>query len=105
MSEKKRQPNSHECAYFGRKLSCANCDGIEVQQGYICIGSDGDDSIYFEDTDMDPSLKERVKITCMNDSDPGWYFRIDLEDILIFAAKNCRGIYERVLSETEGIKW
>jgi hypothetical protein len=42
-------------------------------------------------------LKERVKIGM--ESDSGAYCEVDLEDVLRFAAKYCRGIYDRVASE------
>lgn len=39
-----------------------------------------------------------------HDGEYGYSFNIDLEDVLRFAAQHCRGIYERVLSETEESK-
>lgn len=103
-----RQPNSHECLpAYGRKMSNIVCDDIETSVGYVCIGSENDDQIYFgeclrEGEDM---LKERILITAMNDGDPkleykdGFLVNIDLEDVLRFAVKNCHGIYRRVLEE------
>ena len=109
---RKRKPNSQECIFFGRKLSNISCDEIEVSDGYVAIGSDSDDEIFFHKNDLGEltlpadALRERVTITCINDGgsdvEPegeGWCFDIDLEDILRFAAKNCRGIYMRVLRE------
>lgn len=99
-----RVPNSHECKDSGRKLSDLSCDDIEVNPGYVCIGSDDDDEIYSGEC-LQPGekmLKERVKIFAMDepeDGSDGHYVEIDLEDVLIFAAKNCRRIYERVLEE------
>ena len=84
-----RSPNSNECSDFGRKLSCIETD-IESSVG-IEIGSETDDKIYFpEGGEM---LKERVKIYTEDGQD------IDLEDVLRFAAKYCRGIYDRVGDE------
>jgi hypothetical protein len=114
-----RPPNSHECTYFGRKLSCIICNDIEIPQNhietsnetYVHIGSDRDDEIYWDDNNLEagPTLKERVVINCINDDDENngkncYSFDIDLEDALRFAAKYCRGIYERVLGETEESK-
>ena len=98
-----REPNSHECIYYGRKLSNVVCD-IEARDFDICIGSYSDDSIYFNEclAAGEEMLKERVMMSV-----EGWadgeglvHVEIDLEDILRFSAKNCRGIYERVLKET-----
>lgn len=105
----KRKPNSHECAYYGRKLGNVICDEIEVSLGYVVIGSDRDDEIYWGkclngDKEM---LKERVVITAIHDGfdidsgEVGHCFDIDLEDILRFAAKHCNGIYTRVMREEE----
>lgn len=107
-----RKPNTQECLYFGRKLSNISCDDIEVSEGYVAIGSVRDDEIFFHESNLgelilpEHALKERVTITCINDGgndvDPkgeGWYFNIDLEDVLRFAARNCMGIYMRVLRE------
>ena len=112
MSKIERPPNSHECSYFGRKLSSTCCDDIGTSLGYVCIGSDGDDEIYFDIIDnkyleSKDMVKERVTITAihdgmdLNDKDQGHYFDIDLEDVLMFAAKYCSGIYKRVLKESE----
>ena len=101
-----KEPNSHECLYFGRKLDNICCDDIEVSNGYVCIGSDNSDQIYFDikddvhsaPTDM---LKERVTITAIKDGEDGFLTEIDLEDVLRFAAKYCGGIYKRVLKENK----
>ena len=107
-----RKPNTQDCDYFGRNLSSNTCDDIEVSEGYVAIGSDRDDEIYFSKNEYgemvlsEGALRELVKITCINDggngvepTGEGWCFDIDLEDILRFAARNCRGIYTRVLRE------
>jgi hypothetical protein len=75
-----KKANSQECSFFGRKLS--NID-IGRSEGWdISIGCDD----------------QRVMITldCYGDG-----LDIDLEDLLAFAAKHCRGIVERVLKESE----
>lgn len=100
-----RDPNSQECAFFGRKLGNIN-NHIEVNLGYVVICSDRDDEIYFDVIDNqhvapEGMLKERVKITALHEGEPGHCFDIDLEDVLRFAAKYCRGIYDRVAKETE----
>lgn len=107
-----REPNTHECSYYGRKLSCFSCDDIEVKPGYLVIGSESDDSIYWDDNYKIPGdmIKERVKIIAIDDGHEdldfeGHYVEIDLEDVLRFAANNCRGIYERVLKEVEPKDW
>ena len=104
-----RKNNTQECYLFGRKLSCASCDEIEVSEGYVAIGSDNDDRIHFHKNDLGEyilpaeAVRERVVIYCINDAfereDKGWSFNIDLEDVLRFAARNCRNIYMRVLLE------
>ena len=88
-----RSPNSQECIYFGRKLSDIVTD-IESSVG-IEIGSETDDKIYFPPVlkEGEEMLKERVKIYTEDGQD------IDLEDVLRFAAKYCRGIYDRVGDE------
>lgn len=111
-----RAPNSQECKYFGRKMSCIICNDTEIPQNYIhtsdetyvCIGSDCDDSIFWDDDNLaaGPTLKERVVIHCINEDEAsngenGFAFDIDLEDVLRFAAQHCRGIYERVLREND----
>jgi hypothetical protein len=98
--------NSHECSCFGRKLGNTCVPSIEVSNGYVSIGSENDDQIYFNVIDniySEPEgmLKERVTITAMKDGDDGFLTEIDLEDVLRFAAKNCSGIYKRVLKESE----
>jgi len=115
----KREPNSQECTYFGRKLSCITLDDPELPEQYVhtsddtyvCIGPDRDDEIYWDDNNLaaGPTLKERVVIHCINDDDEnsgenGFAFDIDLEDVLRFAAKYCRGIYDRVSNEVEARK-
>tara|TARA_R110000850_G_scaffold112728_1_gene226970 strand:- start:176 stop:487 length:312 start_codon:yes stop_codon:yes gene_type:complete len=101
-----KKANSHECSYFGRKLGNTCCSSIEVSNGYVCIGSENDDEIYFDVingayTESKGMIKERVTIAAMKDGDDGFLTEIDLEDILRFAAKNCSGIYKRVLKESE----
>lgn len=112
----KREPNSHECIYFGRKLSNIICNDPELKDAYVetsdetyvCIGTDRDDEIYWDDKNLaaGPTLKERVVIHCINDDEEsngenGFAFDIDLEDVLRFAAKYCRGIYDRVSADVE----
>jgi len=110
-----RKPNTQECTFFGRKLSNNSCDDIAVSEGYVAIGSDSDDEIFFHKNDLgelilpEGAVRERVTITCINDGgndvEPdgeGWCFDIDLEDVLRFAARNCRGVYMRVLREESG---
>ncbi len=109
-------PNTQECIYFGRKMSNICCDHIDVSVGYIGIGSDNDDEIYFDIVKKDGiehyvenerTLKERVKITVIHDGTEtldyadGFVTEIDMEAILKFAAENCRGIYERVMEDSE----
>ena len=103
-----RQPNSHECLPdYGRKMSSIGCDDIETSAGYVCIGSENDDQIYFGEClkEGEEMLKERILITAMYDGDPrseyndGHLVNIDLEDVLRFAARNCQGIYRRVMEE------
>ncbi len=95
-----KKPNSHECAYFGRRLSnvCVTDDCR------VAIGSDRDDEIYYRMEGFDPkepTLKERVQIYAGLDDD----YKIDLEDLLRFAAIHCTGIYDRVRAEVEPIKF
>ncbi len=115
-----RRPNSQECLpAYGRKMSNIICNDIDIPQNhietsgetYVCIGPDRDDEIYWDEKQNNPvpTLMERVLIHCINDDDEnngenGYAFDIDLEDVLRFAAQHCRGIYERVLSETEESK-
>lgn len=104
-----RKPNTQECAYYGRKLGNVICDDIKTSIGTVCIGSDNDDQIYFGESleDGEEMLKERVTITVMHDGDvvngvtQEHEIEVDLEDVLRFAAKHCRGIYERVLKEVK----
>ena len=105
-----RQPNTQECVYFGRKLSNVVCDSIESNAD-LCIGSENDDSIYFDVLDnvltmTDETVKERVFLYVNSSGDSPNYteheeYKIDLEDLLKFAAENCNGIYKRVLKESE----
>lgn len=88
-----RKPNTQECIYAGRKLSNINTDIESTFQG-ICVGSERDDEIYAYDENI---LKERVVIYIDDCVDGEGY--MDLEDVLRFAAKYCRGIYDRVASE------
>lgn len=98
-----RNPNTQECAYFGRKLSNTSCDNIQVSLGYVVIGSEKDDEIHFGECleDGEAMLEERVKITLLYEPDEGDGFvsQIDLEDVLRFAAQNCSGIYKRIYEE------
>lgn len=93
------KPNSQECIFYGRKLSNILCDDINVEKGYVSIGSENDDEIYFGECleDNKEMIKGRVLITVMDDD--CCCIDIDLEDILKFARKNCNGIYERVMKE------
>lgn len=103
MTNKSDKPNTHECLYFGRKLSNHMCDDISVNCGDLSIGSENDDQIYFGDCldSGEEMIKERVSIIVMKDGDNGFLVDIDLEDVLRFASQNCLGIYKRVLSEVE----
>lgn len=112
-----RDPNSHECEFFGRKMSNFITDTpdlkdhyVQTSKGYVVIGSDSDDEIY--DSDGPDMLKQRVKIYYLYEPeqqlvdaegyvDQNFYVEIDLEDILRFSANSCRGIYTRVLEETK----
>jgi len=94
------KPNSQECSFFGRKLSCIICD-IAISEGCeIWIGSERDDEIFFDTKDWSPKqdemLKERVLIMV---GDEDTHIEIDLEGVLRFAAKYCTGIYKRVMNE------
>jgi len=80
-----RPTNTQECLYYGYKLSNIDCDDIETTFRDICIGAERDD---------ERAIKERVKIFLPDSGD-----EIDLEDVLRFSAKHCRGIYDRVGSE------
>lgn len=94
-----KKPNTQECVFFGRKMSNILPD-IDIHVGWsICIGSDRDDEIYFPPVlkHGEEMLKERVKV--MIEDDGGKYCEFDLEDLLKFAAVNCKGIYDRVASE------
>jgi hypothetical protein len=103
-----REPNSHECIYFGRKLSNTDTD-IEVTpkdyDAVVTIGSECDDEIYFPPVlkDGEEMLKERVKMYLEADTqnDEIHVFEVDLEDVLMFAAKNCAGIYKRVYEDSQ----
>lgn len=92
-------PNSHECIYFGRKLSNIEIPEIRVfsdgEDRYCCIGSDNDDSIYLDEAGA-PELTERVKIYASSGVSD---VEIDLEDVIRFAVKYCRGIVDRVMEE------
>ena len=94
-----REPNTQHCSYFGRKLSNLSCDQIEVNKGYVVIGSDNDDEIYFSlnDTPETVQVKERGKIYALYEPDEGegHCIEIDLEDVLRFSAQYCRGLYEK----------
>ena len=105
-----RKPNSQECIYFGRKLNNVVPD-VEISKGWeICVGSDNDDEIYFPPVlkEGEEMLKERVKIYIQYDYEESdvseGYAEIDLEDILRFAASNCRGIFDRVVRLELGIE-
>ena len=106
-SKKAPAPNSQECIYYGRKLGNICCDDIYVDVGYISIGSNGDDTIDYNPenppSDQKGMLKERVTLTCINDGDiPDdelHLINIDLEDVLRWSAKYCRGIYDRVAKD------
>ncbi len=94
-----RRANTQECIFFGRKLSNIVSD-IEIHVGWdICIGSDIDDEIYFPPVlkDGDEMKKDRVKV--MIEDDGGKFCEFDLEDLLVFAAKNCGTMYKRVIDE------
>lgn len=94
-----REPNSHECLYFGRKLSNIITNIESSAASDIYIGSDKDDEIYFPPVlkEGEEMLKERVTLDISNGE---FYDSLDLEDILRFAATNCKGIYARVLAES-----
>lgn len=98
-------PNSHECNHFGRKLSNINCDFIDISEGYLQIGSENDDLIYFGNnlSKDEKMLRERIKIIIIHESDDleggGFSSEIDLEDILKFSALHCKNLYKRVLTE------
>jgi len=116
---KDREPNSHECEYFGRKLSNHCCNDVETSgNSYLSIGSERDDEIYFKEVNgkyvqEDDMIKDRVTISVLDDETEiysttskesyrvSYMAEIDLEDLLRFAAKNCAGIYERVYKETK----
>jgi hypothetical protein len=69
-----------------------------VSSGNVYIGSVQDDQIYYGEClpDGEEMLTERVTITLDTDIH---IYEIDLEDVLRFAAKHCRGIYDRVGAE------
>ena len=101
----KRQANSNECLYNGRKFSniVANIKASEyIDQ--VCIGADNDDTF---DSIAKKSQKEgRIKIGLeINIPNKEIWPEIDLEDILVFARKYCNGIYERILEEVEPYKY
>lgn len=93
-----RPPNTQECVFFGRKMSNVVAD-VESDVGYVVIGSERDDEIYFGDSLSadECMLRERVKITVMHEpvTGDGFIVSIDLEDVLRFAAKYCGGLYRR----------
>ncbi len=95
-----RKPNTQECSYFGRKLGNICTDDISVSNGYVVIGSENDDQIYFGDSlhENEKMLKERVMITFVSD-DENFSYQIDLEDLLKFSAKHCHGIMKRVMRD------
>lgn len=97
-----RKPNTQECDYKGRRMSCLRTD-IEASKGYVLVGSRNDDDIYFNEKlgDNQEFIKERVKIKFFYEpeDEDGFYCEIDLEDILKFSAKHCGGIYKRILDE------
>lgn len=100
-----REPNTQECLNFGRKMGNIEPE-IEVFycKDYLSIGSNNDDEIYFGECggpDGEPSLKERVKVSAFGEIDEYQQTMVefDLEDLLRFAAKYCRGIYDRVGKE------
>ena len=114
---KAREPNSHECMYYGRNLSESWIDSIQSNVSgalypdksessvNVSIGSDRDEEIYFNCKPPEHKtrkgklipikemLKERVLVFVDTDNEA---VEIDLEDILRFAAERCRGIYNRV---------
>jgi hypothetical protein len=90
-----REPNTQECAFYGRKLSNTVFEG--EADGNVCIGSDNDDSIYFHDCEYGDVLKERVTVHVDFGLECG---EIDLEDLLKFCAEHCRELMIRVLEET-----
>ena len=99
-----REPNSHLCAYFGRKLSnvVTNIQTIDNKGDYVVIGSDRDDEIYFDVIENKfvapkPMLKERVTLTIL--SNFGNEMEIDLEDVLAFSAEYCEGIMIKVMQD------
>ena len=96
-----RKPNTQECEFFGRKMTSIVCD-VENNCTEIHIGHNNDDLIYFGDNlrlTGGEMRKERVTIYLENFVNQE--VEVDLEDVLRFAAKHCRGIYERVLKETK----
>lgn len=95
-----RRPNSQECSYFGRKLSNIETDIGSGGNSYIYIGSNRDDEIYFPPVlkKGEEMLKERVALF-IEDVNGDFCTNIDIEDILKFAHKYCRGIYNRVAEE------
>jgi len=94
-----KKHNSLECVYGGYKLSSFNVD-IDVKASTeidtLCIGSDDDDSFY-----ENSGKSGRIKLYVGTQLD---IVEIDLEDILVFARKNCAGIYKRVFEEVEETK-
>ena len=102
-----RPPNSHECGYFGRKLSNVSTDSIKtsLNEGELYVGTECDDEIYFGEClgENEEMLKERVKIYIEHYPDDYHLsqIEIDLEDLLRWSRKHCSGIYERVFNEVE----
>ena len=97
----KRNANSNECRYNGRKLS--NIVSNIKASAYIdqiCIGADNDDSF---DAIAENSQEEgRIKIGLeINIPGKEIWPEIDLEDVLVFARKYCNGIYERIRAEVK----
>lgn len=103
----KREPNSHECVFFGRKLSNHCLDDVKSDENtYLLVGSENDDEIYFGESlkDGEEMLRERVLVSFHrtiddNGNECDLSNGFDLEDLLRFAARNCRGIYDRVAKE------
>jgi len=74
-----RKPNINEC---DKDIGNINCD---IEASYNA-------GAHFESYDD----RACIELTCIISD----VCTIDLEDVLRFAAKNCRGIYERVLTES-----
>lgn len=90
-----RKSNSSECIYEGYKLDCIDTEGLiecSTTGAYAVIGSDGPDKDY------------RVELTLIKDPEhledtDAFYTSVDLEDVIRFAVKNCKGIVDRVIAE------